>query len=228
MSLVLANHGGHQTDTGSTDTQSWTPTAGSSRKLLVYACLTGGGTNGVRCSGVTANGVAMTAITGTDGYADVSGVRTTGGQWFYLDETNFWSGAQNIVATYTAVVRARVFVVELSGAKQGAVDAVAKNNNIVGTTTLSATITTVAANAMILVGGLGASNTPTLDSPTTTLDTLSGNANGIALDGDFVLATPGAQALGITWNLTFASAGMALVSIAPASTSLRASVANYY
>lgn len=209
---TIVAHNQTQGDASATTlTLSWTPTAGSNRKLLVWGAQSAGTVQSI--SGITANGVAMTAIAGSLANA-TTGSANTLGEWFYLDEANFWAGAANIVLTISGgSPRTRLMVVELSGATQGAVDASDQNATTVSGTTLSKAITTVANNALILAGAIGSANTPTLDSPVTTLDSCVGNTNAKCTDGDYVLATAGAQTIGCTWDVASARTALSLVSI---------------
>lgn len=212
---TIVNHTTGQADTGTTVTISYTPTAGSNRKLL--ACLVVNATSGQTLSGVTGNGHAFTAIAGSKGTgSDGGGSVYT--EWYYLDDANFWSGAQNIVGTISgSAARVRLLVVELAGAAQGTVDASANNGAGPVGTSLAATITTVAANALILAAAAAnGTGVPSPDSPQTQLDLANVNANLQAVDGYYALATAGAQSTSFTWGASVGRGSMAVISVAPA------------
>ena len=135
------------TVTGSTSiTVSHTFTAGSNKKLIVFAGGEDGGAFTV--TGVTYDGKALTLIT-----SDIE-VRNVCSAW-YLDDADFPStpGAYNVVASFSANVNVpAAHVIGLQDAVQGAVDAYNSSTEGSSPTGIETTITTTEDDSLIIGG----------------------------------------------------------------------------
>lgn len=200
----------------STFNTSYTISAGSNRKLLVFVDWNDSTTQRT-LSTLTYNGVSLTKVTGASGVAGSSPSWTSVELW-YLDEASFPApGAYNVTPTWSgATVRARVYIIELSSATQGAVDASALGTYTAATSNPTQAITTVAADATVFGCFPGNANTTvsSYGAGQTELQKHDGVnlVTGVSYE---VISSPGSDTQGITYGTTASRGCLSLVSIAP-------------
>jgi len=194
--IALLGSQGYTTASGASVSGSYTCHAGSNRKLLVAA----GGeyvSGGINVDSVTYNGVNLTKINEYDHPTPNNNI-----SWWYLDDVGFPStpGSYTVQANFNVTASPGLMgVLELSGAKQGIVDADA-SSNAASTTTLTTNISTINEDSWI-AGAIitGASNTFTPQSGQTEDIDIQGGGGGSSLAvGHELIAAIGAT--GMQWN----------------------------
>lgn len=175
---------------------SYSCSAGENRKLLVAAGAENS-TGNINVNSVTYNGVGLTKIVEVDHSSPYNNLA-----WFYLDNADFPStpGSYTVQANFSATVRPGiVMVIEITGAKQGSVDAYnsSEGSNV---TSINTTITTLANNSWIIGAAIsGWENTYTPASGQTERIDIQGlGGMAAACLGDEEIASAGAT--NMQWN----------------------------
>ena len=174
-----------------TVTVPYTCTTGTDRKLLVGA---GGEYNGaIDVSSATYNGQSLTKVIEEDvgtGYTANSAI-------FYLDDEDFpgTPGQYDLVVTFSQATWNMVHVVQIDGAAQGDPEAQNSSENGSSPSSLSTTITTQTADALIFgfiqVGNAGVAFSPT-SGQTELEETQGGGSDSSAASGEEIIASAGA------------------------------------
>lgn len=198
-----------------THTTSVTVSAGAD--LIMIACVQSSGNAGVPATGVVYNGSeAFTAITADSGVWSGS-IEANVSLWYLLNPT---VTTANAVVTFSTAGNDRTEIasyVVLTGASASQPDASNHFNNNAGSTTISTTVTTVAANSWIVDCALSDLNgTPTVGANQTqrTNGVVGAASNSRLISTVDGLASPGAETM--DWTQTSAPWTTSAASFAPA------------
>lgn len=199
-------------------------TCSGSNRLLVVQVDENQTAGGVKVSGVTYAGVAMTEFTGSPMQTGASGGR----YWHMYYLVNPASGSNNVVVSVSAtdgdLVNAKAM--SYSGVKQTGQPDASNTGTVSSVLTQSLAVTTIADNCW-LMGGFRNNGDNVVGQAGTTIRQNNGNGGIGLIDSNGAKTPAGSHSLGINWDTESSNGSMLVASFAPAPEEATQELANY-